>query len=209
MNSGIYNRFVKRVFDFVLSLAALIVLSPVLIVLSVLVRINLGSPILFRQARPGLKEKIFIFYKFRTMTNEKDEFGELLPDEKRLTRFGRFMRLSSLDELPQLFNILKGDMSIIGPRPLLVDYLHLYNQEQMLRHTVRPGLVGLAGVKGRNAQSWEDKFNYDIQYVKNLSFWLDCKIFFLAIYTVLNHKGVNQEGAATSHPFKGNVHNDS
>lgn len=203
MNSGIYNRFVKRVFGFVLSLAALIVLSPILIILAILVRINLGSPILFRQARPGLNENIFIFYKFRTMTNEKDEFGELLPDEKRLTRFGRFMRLSSLDELPQLFNILKGDMSIIGPRPLLVDYLHLYNQEQKLRHTVRPGLVGLAGVKGRNAQSWEDKFNHDIEYVKNLSFWLDCKIFFLAIYTVLNHKGVNQEGAATSHPFEG------
>lgn len=208
MNSGIYNRFVKRLFDFILSLAALIVISPILIFLAVLVRMNLGSPILFRQARPGLNEKIFIFYKFRTMTNEKNEFGELLPDEKRLTRFGRFMRSSSLDELPQLVNILKGEMSIIGPRPLLVDYLPLYNKEQKLRHTVRPGIVGLAGVRGRNAQSWDDKFNHDIEYINNLSIWLDCKIFFLAIYTVLNRKGVNQVGAATSHPFEGNVHSD-
>lgn len=159
---------------------------------------------LFKQARPGLNEKVFTFYKFRTMTNETDESGKLLPDEKRLTRFGRIMRAFSLDELPQLFNILKGDMSIIGPRPLLVSYLTLYSDEQKLRHTVRPGLVGLAGVKGRNDQTWDDKFNHDIEYVKNLTFWLDCKIFFLAIYTVLNRRGVNQDGTATSLPFEGN-----
>lgn len=204
MSSGIYIRFVKRFIDFTLSLLALIVLSPVLLLLAILVRTKLGNPVLFKQARPGLNEKVFTFYKFRTMTNETDESGKLLPDEKRLTRFGRIMRAFSLDELPQLFNILKGDMSIIGPRPLLVSYLTLYSDEQKLRHTVRPGLVGLAGVKGRNDQTWDDKFNHDIEYVKNLTFWLDCKIFFLAIYTVLNRRGVNQDGTATSLPFEGN-----
>jgi undecaprenyl phosphate N,N'-diacetylbacillosamine 1-phosphate transferase len=204
LSSGIYIRFVKRFIDFTLSLLALIVLSPVLLLLAILVRTKLGNPVLFKQARPGLNEKVFTFYKFRTMTNETDESGKLLPDEKRLTRFGRIMRAFSLDELPQLFNILKGDMSIIGPRPLLVSYLTLYSDEQKLRHTVRPGLVGLAGVKGRNDQTWDDKFNHDIEYVKNLTFWLDCKIFFLAIYTVLNRRGVNQDGTATSLPFEGN-----
>ncbi|NLN49150.1 MAG: sugar transferase [Clostridiales bacterium] len=199
-----YIRFVKRFIDFTLSLLALIVLSPVLLLLAILVRSKLGSPVLFKQVRPGLNEKVFTFYKFRTMTNETDESGKLLPDEKRLTRFGIIMRSFSLDELPQLFNIIKGNMSIIGPRPLLVSYLTLYSDEQRLRHTVRPGLVGLASVRGRNDQTWDDKFNHDIEYVKNLTFWLDCKIFFLAIYTVLNRRGVNQDGVATSLPFKGN-----
>ncbi len=204
MKIGIYKLFIKRIIDIVLSLLGIIVLSPALLIVAILVRKNLGSPVIFKQERPGLNEKIFTLYKFRTMTDERNEFGELLSDEIRLTNFGKFLRSTSLDELPQLVNILKGDLSIIGPRPLLVSYLPLYNEEQRCRHDVRPGLVGLAGVKGRNAQSWDQKFKYDIEYVNNLSFWLDCKIFFLAIYTVLKRNGINQDGEATSNPFVGN-----
>lgn len=190
--------------DIILSSAALVVLSPILAVLAVLVRIKLGVPILFKQKRPGLNEKVFVLYKFRTMTEEKDALGRLLPDDKRMTRFGSFLRSTSLDELPQLINILKGDLSIIGPRPLLVSYLPLYSEKQRLRHLVRPGLVGLAGVRGRNNQSWEDKFAADIYYVKNISLKLDCKIFFLAVLTVVKRTGINQEGTATTKPFTGN-----
>lgn len=204
VKTGIYKLFIKRLLDIVLSFVGIIILSPVLLITAILVSKKLGSPVIFKQKRPGLNEKIFTLYKFRTMTDERDEFGELLPDEIRLTDFGKFLRSTSLDELPQLINILKGDISIIGPRPLLVNYLPLYNEKQRCRHDVRPGLVGLAGVKGRNAQSWDQKFEYDIEYVNNLSFWLDCKIFLLAIYTVLKGNGISQDGEATSAPFLGN-----
>lgn len=201
--SGPYRRYFKRPLDFVLSLAAIIILSPILLLIALLVRIKLGSPVIFKQQRPGMNEKIFTLYKFRTMTDERDEKGELLPDEMRLTDFGKFLRASSLDELPELFNILKGDMSIVGPRPLLIEYLPLYNAHQRRRHEVRPGLTGLAQVNGRNAISWEEKFNYDVEYVDNLSFFLDVKIIFLTIMKVLKREGINQEGRATMEPFRG------
>lgn len=197
----IYRRYVKRVLDLIFATLALIVLSPVLLVTAVLVRIKLDSPVIFAQERPGYKEKIFRMYKFRTMTNEKDENGKLLPDEKRLTSFGKFLRKTSLDELPELVNIVKGDMSIIGPRALLVSYLPYYTPEQHRRHDVVPGLVGLAALHGRNNQSWDDKFNYDIEYVDNLSFKLDCKILFGAVGVVLKCEGVNMEGHATTENF--------
>lgn len=200
---GLYRRYFKRLLDFVLSLAAIIALSPVLLLIACLVRIKLGSPVIFKQQRPGLNERIFTLYKFRTMTDERNEKGELLPDEMRLTDFGKFLRSTSLDELPELFNILKGDMSIVGPRPLLVEYLPLYNERQKRRHEVRPGLTGWAQVNGRNALSWEDKFNYDIEYVDNLSFFLDLKIIFLTVKKVLKREGISQEGRATMEPFKG------
>jgi len=200
---GPYRRYFKRPLDFVFSLAAIIILSPILLLIALLVRIKLGSPVIFKQQRPGMNEKIFTLYKFRTMTDERDEKGELLPDEVRLTNFGKFLRASSLDELPELFNILKGDMSIVGPRPLLVEYLPLYNAHQRRRHEVRPGLTGWAQVNGRNAISWEEKFNYDVEYVDNLSFFLDVKIIFLTIMKVLKREGINQEGRATMEPFRG------
>ncbi|TWI59873.1 sugar transferase [Halalkalibacter nanhaiisediminis] len=200
---GIYRRFVKRPMDFMLSLIAIIVLSPVLLVVAILVRTKLGSPVLFKQKRPGLNEEIFMMYKFRTMTDEKDDKGELLPDSVRLTKFGRLLRSTSLDELPELFNILRGDMSIIGPRPLLVQYLPLYNEHQKRRHEVRPGLSGLAQVSGRNAISWEDKFNLDVEYVDNVSFIEDWKIIFLTVKKVFAREGINSETAATIEPFKG------
>ncbi|WP_302328532.1 sugar transferase [Salirhabdus salicampi] len=200
---GIYRRFVKRPMDFMLSLIAIIVLSPVFLVVALLVRTKLGSPILFKQKRPGLNEEIFMMYKFRTMTDEKDAKGELLPDSDRLTKFGRFLRSTSLDELPELLNILKGDMSIIGPRPLLVQYLPLYNNHQKRRHEVRPGLSGLAQVSGRNAISWEDKFNLDVEYVDNVRFVEDWKLIFLTVKKVLVREGINSETAATIEPFKG------
>lgn len=197
----IYRRYVKRVLDLIFAILAIIVLSPVLLVTAVLVRIKLDSPVIFAQERPGYKEKIFRMYKFRTMTNEKDENGKLLPDEKRLTSFGKFLRKTSLDELPELVNIVKGDMSIIGPRALLVSYLPYYTPEQHRRHDVVPGLVGLAALHGRNNQSWDDKFKYDIEYVDNLSFKLDCKILFGAVGVVLKREGVNMEGHATTENF--------
>lgn len=204
MNGGIYRRFIKRPMDFLLSLIAIIVLSPVLMIVAILVRVKLGGPVLFKQNRPGLKEKIFKMYKFRTMTDERDHNGELLPDSVRLTQFGKFLRSTSLDELPGLLNILKGDMSIIGPRPLLVKYLPLYNEIQKRRHEVRPGLSGLAQVNGRNAISWEDKFNLDVEYIDNVSFLGDWKIIFLTIKKVFIREGISSETAATMEPFKGN-----
>lgn len=198
-----YKNYLKRVMDFVLSLLAIIVLSPVLLVVAVLVRTKLGSPILFTQERPGKDEKIFKLYKFRTMTDEKDENGNLLPDEVRLTKFGKMLRSTSLDELPELFNILKGDMSIVGPRPLLVRYLPRYNAEQRRRHEVRPGLSGLAQVNGRNAISWEDKFKYDVEYVDNVTFLGDWKIIFQTAWNVLKRDGISSETSATMEEFMG------
>lgn len=202
---GIYRNYIKRPMDFLLSLLAIIVLSPLFLIIAILVKINLGSPVLFKQQRPGLNEKIFTMYKFRTMTDERDENGNLLPDEVRLTKFGQFLRSTSLDELPELFNILKGDMSIIGPRPLLVDYLPLYNEHQRRRHKVRPGLSGLAQVNGRNAISWEEKFDLDVQYVDNVTFLGDWKIIFQTIKKVIVREGISSETAATMEPFRGNV----
>ena len=200
---GIYRRFLKRPMDFILSLIAIIVLSPVLIVVGLLVRVKLGSPVLFKQKRPGLNEKIFTMYKFRTMTDEKDENGELLPDSVRLTKFGRMLRSTSLDELPELFNILKGDMSIVGPRPLLIQYLELYNEHQKRRHEVRPGLSGHAQVNGRNAISWEDKFNLDVEYVNNISLIGDWKIILLTIKKVFVKEGISSDTSVTMEPFRG------
>lgn len=171
-----YKKFLKRPLDLFLSLLAIIVLSPVLIIVGILVRVKLGSPIVFKQKRPGLNEKIFIMYKFRTMTDEKDDNGELFPDSVRLTRFGRLLRSTSLDELPELFNILKGDMSIVGPRPLLERYLPYYTETEKLRHSVRPGLSGLAQINGRNNLEWDSRLGLDIEYVNNTTFMLDFKI---------------------------------
>lgn len=198
-----YEKYIKRWMDFILSLIAVIVLSPIILSVAVLVRMKLGSPILFRQRRPGKDEKIFEMYKFRTMTDERDEHGELLPDEKRLTKFGKFLRSTSLDELPELFNILKGDMSIIGPRPLLVEYLDLYNEEQRHRHDVRPGLSGLAQANGRNTISWEEKFKYDVEYVNHVTFLGDWKIIFQTIWNVLKRDGINSDTAVTMEKFEG------
>jgi len=198
----------KRPMDFTLSLLALIVLSPILLMIAILIRFKLGSPVFFKQKRPGLHGEIFTMYKFRTMTDQRDENGDFLPDEVRLTKFGKFLRSTSLDELPELFNIVKGDMSIIGPRPLLIEYLSLYNQHQKRRHEVRPGLSGLAQVNGRNAISWEDKFNLDVEYVDNVTFIGDWKIIFLTVKKVFVREGINSETAATMEPFKGNVKED-
>ena len=203
-NKGLYERFFKRLLDFLLSLLALIVLSPILILTALLVRIKLGSPVLFKQKRPGKNEKIFEMYKFRTMTNEKDEEGNLLPDDIRLTKFGKILRSTSLDELPELINILKGDMSIIGPRPLLVQYLPLYNEEQRKRHLVRPGLTGLAQVNGRNAISWEEKFQYDVDYVEDISFIKDTAIILKTIKKVFVREGISSTSSETMEAFKGN-----
>ena len=201
--NGFYKKYVKRLMDFILSLIAIIVLSPILLIVAILVRVKLGGPVLFKQERPGLNEKIFMMYKFRTMTEERDENGVLLPDSVRLTRFGRILRSTSLDELPELFNILKGDMSIIGPRPLLVQYLPLYNAHQKRRHDVRPGLSGLAQVSGRNTISWEDKFSLDVEYVDSVSFLEDWKIIFLTLKKVFIREGINSKNTATMEPFKG------
>ena len=193
----------KRLFDIVISALLLILLSPVFLVLSILVRLTLGPPVLFRQVRPGFRGRPFTMYKFRTMTNERDEQGRLLPDEQRLTRLGRFLRSTSLDELPELFNVLKGDMSLVGPRPLLMEYLPLYTPEQARRHEVRPGITGWAQVNGRNAISWEEKFRYDVWYVDNWSFWLDIKILWMTIVSVLKREGISAQGHVTMPPFTG------
>ena len=196
-----YQKYIKRILDIVLSFIAIIILSPIYIIVGILVLIFLGRPIIFKQERPGKDEKIFTLYKFRTMTNKKDKEGNLLPDEKRLTKFGKFLRSTSLDELPELFNILKGDMAIIGPRPLLVKYLPYYTKEEHHRHDVRPGLTGLAQVNGRNAQTWEERFKYDIEYTKNVTFINDIKIIFKTILVVFKREGINEEGSATKEPF--------
>lgn len=202
--AGFYEKYIKRILDFLLALLAIIVLSPIILITALLVRVKLGSPVIFCQKRPGKDEKIFSMYKFRTMTDEKDEKGNLLPDEVRLTRFGKKLRATSLDELPELFNILKGDMSIVGPRPLLVSYLERYNDEQKHRHDVRPGLTGLAQVNGRNAISWEEKFAYDVEYVRKISFINDVKIIFMTVGSVVKRDGISSATSATMEEFKGN-----
>ena len=193
----------KRVFDVSAALCCLLLLSPVLLASWVLVRIRLGSPALFVQQRPGLHGELFSMCKFRTMTNAKGADGQLLPDAQRLTAFGRFLRSTSLDELPELFNVLKGDMSLVGPRPLLVEYLPLYTPEQARRHDVRPGITGWAQVNGRNAIGWEEKFRLDVWYVDNRSFWLDLKILWLTCMRVFLREGISQEGSATMEKFTG------
>ncbi|MBQ8594525.1 MAG: sugar transferase [Oscillospiraceae bacterium] len=198
-----YAKFWKRIIDFVLSLGALIVLSPVIIVLAVVGAIKMKGNPFFTQVRPGKDEKLFKLIKFRSMTCEKDKNGNLLPDEKRLTKYGKFIRSTSLDELPELINIIKGDMSIVGPRPLLVKYLPLYNEEQKHRHDVRPGLTGLAQVNGRNAVSWEEKFRLDVEYVENVTLSGDIKIIIDTVKVVLNRSGISSETSATMEEFKG------
>lgn len=201
--AGLYEAYVKRLLDLVLSAVALLLLSPVILVVAILVRCNLGAPVIFCQERPGKDEEIFKLYKFRSMTDACDAYGELLPDELRLTRFGRFLRSTSLDELPELWNIFKGDMSIVGPRPLLVKYLPLYNEEQRHRHDVTPGLTGWAQVHGRNLCSWEEKFDYDIWYVDHVSFILDLQIIFLTVKSVLKREGISSETSETMEDFTG------
>ena len=203
MMNRLYRNYIKRILDVLLSGTGIVLLSPVYLVLWVLVRSKLGTPVLFKQNRPGKNEKIFKLYKFRTMTDARDENGNLLPDEVRLTSFGKALRATSLDELPELFNILKGDMSLVGPRPLLVKYLPLYNEFQRHRHDVTPGLTGWAQVNGRNTISWEDKFEKDVYYVEHLSFWLDLKILFLSVAVVFRHQGVNSGTDATMEAFTG------
>ncbi|EAH6427604.1 undecaprenyl phosphate N,N'-diacetylbacillosamine 1-phosphate transferase [Campylobacter coli] len=197
-----YEKWIKRIFDFVLALFLLVLFSPLILITALLLKITQGS-VIFTQNRPGLNEKIFKIYKFKTMSDERDEKGELLSDELRLKAFGKIVRSLSLDELLQLFNILKGDMSFVGPRPLLVEYLPLYNKEQKLRHKVRPGITGWAQVNGRNAISWQKKFELDVYYVKNISFLLDLKIMFLTALKVLKRSGVSKEGHVTTEKFNG------
>ena len=203
MKRSAYTLFFKRFFDIIISLSVLIFLSPVYIALAIAVRIRHGSPVLFCQERPGKNGKVFKMYKFRTMTNERDENGELLPDEKRLTRFGEKLRSTSLDELPEFINVLKGDMSLIGPRPLLVRYLPLYTERQMRRHDVRPGITGLAQSSGRNLLSWEDRFEKDVEYVENVSLVLDIKIIFATVKSIIKKEGITSENSVTMEPFTG------
>jgi lipopolysaccharide/colanic/teichoic acid biosynthesis glycosyltransferase len=194
---------IKRLFDISMALAALMLLSPVIAMVAWQIRHKLGSPVLFHQMRPGKDGKLFYILKFRTMTDVRDEQGMLLPDEKRLTKFGQFLRSTSLDELPELINVLKGEMSLVGPRPLLMEYLPLYTPEQYRRHEVRPGITGWAQINGRNALSWEEKFKLDVWYVDNRSLWLDMKIIFLTIWKVLRRDGISAEGEATMSRFTG------
>ena len=198
-----YRKYIKRLLDIIISLCGIIVLSPVYLILGILVRVKLGTPVIFKQDRPGKDEMVFQLYKFRSMTDERDENGELLPDDVRLTPFGKKLRSTSLDELPELFNILKGDMSLIGPRPLLVRYLPRYNDFQRHRHDVRPGLTGLAQINGRNAITWEKKFEYDVEYVNELSFALDARIFMGTVRAVLKKEGISGENSATMEEFMG------
>jgi len=196
-----YQKYIKRLLDIILSLLAIIILLPIFLLVGLLVLIFIGKPAIFRQKRPGKDEKIFTLYKFRTMTNKKDKDGNLLPDELRLTKFGKFLRKTSLDEIPEFINILKGDMSFIGPRPLLVEYLEYYTEEEKHRHDVRPGLTGLAQISGRNLLSWEDKFKKDIEYVNNITLINDIKIIFKTILVVFKREGINQENSATIEKF--------
>lgn len=202
-NETFYQRYGKRVIDLCLSLVLLILFWWVLAIVAILVRVKLGSPVLFRQPRPGRDEKVFNLYKFRTMTDERDADGNLLPDEQRLTKFGSVLRSTSLDELPEVFNIVRGDMSIIGPRPLLVKYLPRYSAEQRRRHEARPGLTGLAQVNSRNSISWDEKFLYDVEYVDNVSLGLDASIFLRTILATLRRSGISAEGEATMPEFMG------
>lgn len=201
---GPYEAYIKRPLDFCLSLGALIVLSPVMAVTAVLVKTKLGSPIIFKQPRPGKDEKVFYIYKFRTMTDKCDENGELLPDEDRLTEFGKFLRSTSIDELPELFNMVKGDMAVVGPRPLLVRYLDRYSDEQHRRHEVRPGLTGHAQAHGRNALSWEDKFKMDVDYVDHITFIRDAKIIINTFFSVIKRDDISSDTSATMEEFFGN-----
>lgn len=193
-----YRKYIKRILDFTLSLIALIVLSPILLITATLVKIKLGSPIIFKQQRPGKNEKIFTLYKFRTMTDKKDEEGNLLPDEQRLTKFGKILRSTSIDELPELINILKGDMAIVGPRPQLIKDMIFMTTEQRKRHTVRQGLTGLAQVNGRNNLTWEEKIEYDLEYIKNITFFNDVKIIFKTIGKVFKREDIETEGMETA-----------
>ena len=199
--AGFYEKYIKRLLDIVLSLCAIVVLSPVILITALLVRIKLGSPVIFKQQRPGKDERIFNMYKFRTMTDEKDEQGNLLSDAERLTSFGKKLRSTSLDELPELFNILKGDMSVVGPRPQLVRDMVFMTPEQNCRHKVRQGLTGWAQVNGRNAISWEDKLKYDVEYVENISFLFDVKILFMTVKTVFKREGITMEDMVTAMDF--------
>ena len=199
-----YKLFFKRFLDFILSLIAIVLLSPIYLIIAILVRVKLGSPVIFMQERPGKNEKIFSMYKFRSMTSEIDKEGNLLPDEVRLTPFGKKLRATSLDELPELFNILKGDMSFVGPRPLLVKYLPLYSEEQQHRHDVRPGLTGLAQVMGRNALTWEEKFRKDVFYTEHCNFLLDIQIIGKTILLVLKQEGISSDTSVTMEEFHGN-----
>lgn len=203
---GFYERYIKRLQAIVLSLIAIIILSPILLITYLLVRVKFGKPAIFIQKRVGKDGKVFDLYKFRTMTNQRDEDGKLLPDDQRLTSFGKKLRSTSLDELPELFNVLKGDMALIGPRPLLVKYLPLYNDEQARRHEVRPGLTGYAQVNGRNTITWEDRFKLDVEYVDNVTFLNNWKIIFKTIKTVFKREGISEKGSATMDEFKGNGH---
>jgi len=200
---GFYEKYIKHPQDFCCALLALVVLSPVLCVVALLVRVKMGSPVLFKQTRPGLNGKVFHLYKFRTMTDEKDENGNLLPDDVRLTKFGQWLRATSLDELPELLNIIKGDMSVVGPRPLLVRYLPRYNEHQARRHEVRPGFTGYAQVHGRNTITWEQKFDMDVEYVDNVTFLGDWKIIFQTVGTVLKREGISSETSVTMEEFMG------
>lgn len=193
----------KRLFDFIVALSAFVMLLPIIIIVGIFIRTKLGSPILFTQDRPGLNGKVFKMMKFRTMLDGNDKHGNLLPDDERMTPFGAFLRSTSLDELPGLFNVLKGDMSLVGPRPLLVQYLPLYSNEQARRHNVRPGITGWAQVNGRNAISWDEKFKLDVWYVDNQSFWLDIKILLLTVKKVFVREGISADGHVTIEPFKG------
>ena len=193
--------FFKRILDVVVSFIAILILIPLMALIAMLVKIRIGSPVLFKQHRPGHKEKIFLLYKFRTMTNDTNQKGELLPDNERLTKFGSFLRSTSLDELTSLFNILKGDMSFVGPRPLLVEYLNIYNDDQRKRHNAKPGLTGKAQVNGRNLLSWKDKFELDVSYVENITFMNDFLIFFKTIFKVISRTGISSENSATMEKF--------
>jgi undecaprenyl phosphate N,N'-diacetylbacillosamine 1-phosphate transferase len=197
-NGGVYRRYIKRPMDFILSFCAIIVLAPVLLIIAILVRIKLGSPVLFKQKRPGINEKIFTLYKFRTMTDERDENGELLPDSERLTKFGKLLRSTSLDELPELFNILTGDMSIVGPRPQLVRDMVFMTPEQRKRHSVLPGLTGWAQVNGRNGITWEEKLALDLEYIENITFLTDLKIILMTFVKVLKSDGISTDGLDTA-----------